>query len=56
MNESVNLFQGVEFTVDEAKGLKGICNFIITKSPEVLIITAPVIAIVEAQKEDINAG
>jgi hypothetical protein len=36
--------------------IKGICNFIITKSPEVLIITAPVITIVEAKKEDINAG
>ena len=55
-NESVNLFSGVDFTVDEAKGLKGICDFIITKSPEVFIITAPVITIVKAKKEDINAG
>ena len=55
-DESVNLFSGVDFTVDEAKGLKGICDFIVTKSPEVFIITAPVITIVEAKKENINAG
>jgi hypothetical protein len=56
LKEQINLFSGVEFTVDEARGLKGICDFIITKSPEILMVTAPVILIVEAKKENINAG
>ncbi|WP_375500373.1 hypothetical protein [uncultured Nostoc sp.] len=30
--------------------------FIITKSPEILILTAPVIIVVKAKKENINAG
>ncbi|VXD22505.1 conserved hypothetical protein [Planktothrix serta PCC 8927] len=56
LQEEINLFSGVDFTVDEQKGLNGICDFIITKSPEILMITAPVITVVEAKKENINAG
>jgi hypothetical protein len=56
LNEGISLFSGVDFTVDETKGLNGICDFIITKSPEVLMVTAPVITVVEAKKENINGG
>jgi len=56
LQEQINLFSGVDFTVDETKGLNGTCDFIITKSPEILIVTAPVITIIEAKKENINAG
>ncbi|WP_414588049.1 hypothetical protein [Scytonema sp. PCC 10023] len=56
LNNQINLFSGVEFNVDPAQGLNGICDFIITRSPERLIVTAPVIIIVEAKKENIPAG
>ncbi|MBW4561138.1 MAG: hypothetical protein KME32_08240 [Mojavia pulchra JT2-VF2] len=56
LNDQINLFSGVEFNVDATQGLNGICDFIITRSPEKLIITAPVIIIVEAKKENIPAG
>lgn len=56
LKEQVNLFSGVDFTVDDSQGLTGICDFLITKSPELLIVTAPVITIVEAKKENLNAG
>ncbi|MDF5712519.1 MAG: hypothetical protein PUP93_01210 [Rhizonema sp. NSF051] len=56
LQEQINLFSGVDFTVDETKGLNGTCDFIITKSPEILMVTAPVITIVEAKKENINGG
>ncbi len=56
LKEQINLFSGVDFTVDDTRGLNGICDFIITKSPEILIVTAPVIIVVEAKKENINAG
>ncbi|WP_143437714.1 hypothetical protein [Hydrocoleum sp. CS-953] len=36
--------------------LNGTCDFLITKSPEMLTIIAPVITIVEAQKENLNLG
>lgn len=56
LKEQISLFSGIDFTVDLTKGLNGICDFIITKSPEILMLTAPVIIIVEAKKENINAG
>ena len=56
LKEQINLFSGVDFTVDDTRGLNGICDFIITRSPEILVVTAPVIIIVEAKKENINAG
>jgi hypothetical protein len=54
--EVINLFSGVDFTIDNERGLNGICDFIISRSPEVLVITAPVVLVVEAKKENINAG
>jgi hypothetical protein len=39
LNEQISLFSGVDFTVDETKGLNGTCDFIITQSPEILIVT-----------------
>ncbi|MHC5833761.1 MAG: hypothetical protein ACYT04_000000101630, partial [Nostoc sp.] len=56
LREQIGLFSGIDFTVDNSKGLNGTCHFIITKSPEILILTAPVITVVEAKKENINAG
>ena len=56
LKEQISLFSGVDFTVDDTKGLNGTCDFIITKSPEIFIVTAPVITIVEAKKENINGG
>ncbi|HEY9875695.1 MAG TPA: hypothetical protein V6D12_19855 [Candidatus Obscuribacterales bacterium] len=52
----VSWFSGIDFTVDPEKGLNGNCDFIISRSPELLIISAPVMTIVEAKKENINAG
>ena len=51
LNDQINLFSGVEFNVDATQGLNGICDFIITRSTERLIVTSPVIIIVEAKKE-----
>jgi hypothetical protein len=56
LQEQISLFSGIDFTVDDTKGLNGTCDFIITKSPEILILTAPVITVVEAKKENINAA
>lgn len=56
LDDKISLFSGVDFTVDATRVLNGICDFIICKSPEILMLTAPVITIVEAKKENINAG
>lgn len=56
LRERINLFSGIEFDVDSARGLNGICDFIISDSPEILFVSAPVITLVEAKKENITAG
>ncbi len=52
----ISLFSGVDFSVEPERGLNGSCDFIISYSPELLIISVPVIVIVEAKKEDIKGG
>ena len=54
--EKASLFSGVEFKVDELRGLSGYCDFILTLAPHTVDIQAPVVSIVEAKKEDIIAG
>jgi len=51
-----NLFSGVEFKVDESRGLAGFCDFLFTLAPRTIELLAPVVSVVEAKKEDINAG
>src|SRR5262245_39002758 len=54
--DRISLFSGIEFTVDEAAGLKGRCDYILGRSPEQLALTAPVCMLVEAKNENIVAG
>lgn len=53
---SVSLFSGTEFNVAADKGLKGVCDFIFSRSRNIYEMTAPVLMVVEAKKEDISAG
>ena len=52
----ISLFSGKDFTVDLEKGLSGFCDFLISGSPEQLVIEAPVIALVEAKNDNIKSG
>lgn len=56
LNNQIALFSGNEFPVDPELGLHGFCDYIISASPEQLLITAPVMMIVEAKREDIIGG
>jgi len=56
LQRQVSLFSGTDFTVDPASGLSGVCDFLISRSPEQLTIEAPAIVIVEAKKADLNIG
>ena len=52
----IGFFFGVEFDVDDARGLEGYCDYLFTRSPSVLLVTAPVLAVVEAKNENMEAG
>ncbi len=55
-NHQASLFSGIEFTVDAELGLKGVCDFLLSRSSEQLTIEAPVVAVVEAKNENMKAG
>jgi hypothetical protein len=56
LDRRVSLFSGEDFTVDESQGLNGVCDFLMTRSTEVLEIEAPAIVIIEAKKTDLKSG
>ena len=56
LQERVSVFSGEDFTVDETVGLNGIVDFLISNSPLISTIEAPVLFITEAKKADISAG
>ena len=56
LQSQFSLFSGIDFNIDAEKGLAGFCDFIISKSSERLFVSAPVMMLVEAKKEDILAG
>lgn len=53
---AVGLFSGVELAVDAAAGLTGTCDFLLSLTPEQLFVKAPIMALVEAKKEDMFVG
>lgn len=55
-NKQISLFSGVEFNIDEAQGLTGRCDYIISSSPLQFSLTAPVLMMVEAKNDNINEG
>jgi hypothetical protein len=52
----ISLFSGVEFTVDLSRGLNGVCDYLLSLSPEQLTIEAPVVNIVEAKNDSLKSG
>ncbi len=53
---AIGLFSGVELDVDSARGLNGICDFILTKGPSQFVLSAPLVTIVEAKNDNLRNG
>lgn len=56
LQRRIGVFSGEEFNVDESLGLNGVCNFLLTRSSEILEIEAPAVIFVEAKKTDLKLG
>ena len=56
LQQNISLFSGEDSTVDYESGLDGICDYLISRSPEMLEIEAPAVAVVEAKKADLKTG
>jgi hypothetical protein len=49
-------FSGYNFLVDKQHGLKGRCDFLLSKSPKARRIETPVLSIVEAKNDNLEEG
>ena len=52
----LGLFSGIELDADASRGLNGVCDFVITKSPRQHVASAPLITIIEAKNDNLRAG
>lgn len=50
------LHSGIRLDVDAEKGLRGECDFILAHAPQLPILQAPLLVVVEAKKQDIEEG
>ena len=53
---SISLFSGIDFNVDAENDLTGVCDFLVSLSPNQYYLEAPVIILVEAKKDDLITG
>jgi hypothetical protein len=52
----IGLFSGREFNVDASRGLVGVCDFLLSLSPERYVVTAPIFVVAEAKNLDMSLG
>jgi hypothetical protein len=56
LDRQIGLFSGTDFSVDVESGLSGACDFLLTRSKSELIIEAPAVVVIQAEKGDFNAS
>ena len=52
----VSLFSGIDFNVDTAAKLVGVCDFLVSLSADAYVLEAPVIILVEAKRDSLTDG
>ncbi len=52
----VSLFSGIDFNVDATNGLMGVCDFLVSLSPQAFEVEAPAIILVEAKRDSLTDG
>jgi len=55
-DRQVSFFSGIDFTIDVELGLSGYCDYILSRSPDQIFLTAPIVCMVEAKNERIVAA
>jgi hypothetical protein len=50
------LFSGIELDADASRGLNGVCDFVLTKSPRQHVLSAPIMTIIEAKNDNLRTG
>lgn len=52
----ISFFSGIDFNVDVESGLTGVCDFLVSLSPNQFYLEAPVVILVEAKNLDLKLG
>lgn len=55
-NDAIAVFSGSRLDVSPEQGLQGECDFLLARTPSVPEVRAPLVAVVEAKKNDVEAG
>ena len=50
-SQKMTVFSGYQFDIDKARGLRGFCDYLISRKYNAVFIESPVIAIVEVKKD-----
>ncbi len=56
LDGKIGLFSGMDFSIDPGLGLNGVCDFLLTRSSNELLIEAPAVVLIEAKKADLIAA
>lgn len=52
----ISFFSGIDFSIDPESGLTGVCDFLVSLSPDQFYLEAPAIILVEAKNADPATG
>ncbi len=52
----ISFFSGIDFSVDPEDGLIGVCDFLVSLSPNQFYLEAPIVILVEAKNADLKLG
>jgi hypothetical protein len=55
-HEAISIHSGIALNVDRKRGLVGECDFLLSLSPIQAFVDTPIVALVEAKKQDVEAG
>lgn len=56
LRQQINIYSGIRLDVSPEEGLQGICDFIISRTPPLPMLQAPLLIVLEAKKNDIEVG
>lgn len=52
----IGVYSGVNFVADTAAGLNGYCDYLVSRSPQQMVVTPPVLLVFEAKNENVAGG
>jgi hypothetical protein len=55
-DKKISIFSGIELTADRKLKLTGECDFLISRSPQQMFLSSPIVVAVEAKRQDFEKG